>query len=42
MALGAQSFSHDGAVERFQDSGLLCHNFAENLSVSTGYAREVF
>jgi len=41
MADGVQSFSHDGASERFQDSGLLCHNFAENLSVSTGFAREV-
>eukprot|EP00434_Breviolum_minutum_P021485 symbB.v1.2.018959.t1/scaffold1533.1/size113312/2 len=41
MADGVQSFSHDGASQRFQDSGLLCHNVAENLSVSTGYAREV-
>lgn len=92
MADGAQAFSHDGAPERFQDSGkiqgkipvcleppknhqlnqendglvvtpifnswyicssaemfpnllrvfrgLVCHNFAENLSVSTGFARE--
>lgn len=41
MADGSQSFSHDGASQRFQDSGLHCHNFAENLAVFTGYAREV-
>ena len=41
MADHCQPFSHDGATERFQDSGLVCHNFAENLAVSKGYAREV-
>ncbi|OLP85416.1 hypothetical protein AK812_SmicGene33593 [Symbiodinium microadriaticum] len=41
MADHCQPFSHEGATERFQDSGLLCHNFAENLAVSKGYAREV-
>mmetsp|Transcript_23245 Transcript_23245/g.43700 ORF Transcript_23245/g.43700 Transcript_23245/m.43700 type:complete len:248 (-) Transcript_23245:137-880(-) len=41
MADGIEPFSHDGASERFQNSGLECHNFAENLAVSSGYAREV-
>ena len=40
MADHCQPFSHEGATERFQDSGLTCHNFAENLAVSKGYARE--
>ncbi|CAJ1337040.1 unnamed protein product [Effrenium voratum] len=41
MADGLEAFSHDGAPERFQRTGLVCQALAENLSVSEGYPYEV-